>query len=274
MIKADLHIHTTASDGALTPSEVVQSAVNSSLDAIAITDHDTIAGIQEAKKKAMETGVQVITGVEISTLFQNKECHLLAYAFEEEDAGLVGLLKLQKKRRIQRVQNIISRLNEKGIDISFNEIFGEAGQAVIGRPHIARVLIKKGYVADVKEAFFRYLGNHAYAYQIINYPDTADVISLIRAAGGYSILAHPGSQFNFIDLKELKDKGIDGIECYHPSNTKNQQRRFIDYCTNYGLIATGGSDFHGSLDDISHLGRYFIELDPESPLLTPVNHFA
>ncbi len=265
-LKSDLHIHTTASDGKHTPSEVVTRALETDLDVIAITDHDTVAGVDEAQEAASGTRLRVIRGVEISTLFEGRECHLLAYAFE--DAGLISeLLSNQKNRRIQRARSIISNLNRLGFDITYDEVRGEAGRASIGRPHIARVMIKKGYASDTQEVFFRYLGNGSSAYHKIDYPDAIKVIDKVHQARGLAVLAHPGSTYNFIEIKKLKDAGIDGIECYHPSHNSVHRRRYLTYCNNYGLIATGGSDFHGTVQSYYNFGVLHIELQTESPLL-------
>ncbi len=266
LLKSDLHIHTTASDGKLTPSEVVMRALETDLDVIAITDHDSIAGVDEAKEAARGTRLRVIQGAEISTLFEGRECHLLAYAFV--DAALIReLLANQKNRRIERARSIISNLNRLGFEITYDEVRGEAGRASIGRPHIARVMISKGYASDTQEVFFRYLGNGSSAYHRIDYPDVVDVIGKVHQAGGYAILAHPASTYNFIEIKQLKDAGLDGIECYHSSHNSVHRRRYLTYCENTGLIATGGSDFHGTVHDYYNFGVLHIELEPDSPLL-------
>ncbi len=266
MLKADLHIHTTASDGKLTPTEIVSQVLKTDLEVIAITDHDTIAGVEEAQQAARGTSLRVVQGAEVSTLFEGRECHLLAYAFK--DAGIMHeLLKNQKNRRIKRAQSIIGNLNKLGFDISYDEVRGEAGQASIGRPHIARVMIKKGYASDLQEVFFRYLGNDSSAYHKIDYPDISEAISMVHRAGGVTVLAHPGDSVNFTALKKMKEYGLDGIECYHPSHNTSHQRRYLDYCHNYDLLPTGGSDFHGMVQDNNHLGVIHIPLDPDTPLL-------
>ncbi len=266
MLKADLHIHTTASDGKLTPSKVVVQALQTDLDVIAITDHDTIAGVEEARAAAKGTQLRVVEGVEISTLFQNRECHLLAYAFRDADL-LAHLLRDQKKKRVQRARCIIGKLNGMGFDITYDEVLGESGRAPIGRPHIARVMIRKGYAADTQEVFFRYLGNDSSAYYKIDYPEVTDVIDCVHKAGGIAILAHPGSSYNFIEIKQLKDAGLDGLECFHSSHNAVHRRRYLTYCQSHDMVATGGSDFHGTVQDYYHFGGLHITLEPDSPLL-------
>lgn len=248
---------------------MVSHALETDLDIIAITDHDTIAGVAEAKLAAKESRLQVIQGAEISTLFEGRECHLLAYAFDDAEI-MQELFHDQKKRRISRARTIVGNLNKLGFDISYDDVLGESGKASIGRPHIARVMIKKGYAADNHEAFFRYLGNGSRAYHKIDYPDISEAIDLVHQAGGCAVLAHPSDTVNFIELKLLKDMGLDGIECYHPSHNSSHQRRYMEYCVNYGLIPTGGSDFHGKVHDYYHMGVVHIPLHPESPILKSI----
>ncbi len=241
-------------------------ALQTDLDVIAITDHDTIAGVEEARIAAEDTRLRVVTGVEISTIFNGRECHLLAYAFRDTEL-MKRLLADQKRKRIQRARSIIGKLNALGFDLSYDEVVGEAGRAPIGRPHIARVMIGKGYAADNQEVFLRYLGNTSSAYHMIDYPDVADVIESVHKAGGIAILAHPGNNYNFIEIKELKESGLDGIECYHSSHNEAHKRRYLTYCESHGLIPTGGSDFHGSVQDYYQFGVLHIPLEPDSPLL-------
>ncbi|MGM0739863.1 MAG: PHP domain-containing protein [Bacteroidota bacterium] len=266
LLKADLHIHTTASDGKLTPAQIVALALETDLDVIAITDHDTLAGVEEARNSAAGTALRVVQGVEISTLFEGRECHLLAYGFGDTDL-VRQLLSGQKDRRMRRARSIISKLNRLGFNITFDDVLGEAGRASLGRPHIARVMIKKGYAADMQEVLRRFLGEEASAYHRIDYPEAIRVIEMVHKAGGVTVLAHPGNNYNFLEIKELKDAGLDGIECYHSSHNSTHTRRYLDYCNSHGLIPTGGSDFHGNVSDYYQFGVLHIPLDPGSPLL-------
>ena len=270
MLKADLHIHSTASDGKLSPSEVVRLAIEKKLDVIALTDHDTIAGHNEAFSAAEGSSLRIIKGVEISTLFDGREAHLLAYSFQDEEI-IQKLLRSQKAKRIERAKSIVSRLNKLGFDISYEEVRAEAGSATIGRPHIARVLVRKRYAADNSEVFIRYLGDRSCAYEKMDYPDIVDVMRLVHLAGGFAVLAHPANLYNFIEIKFLKDSGLDGIECLHPSHNSASKRRYQAYCNNYDLIATGGSDFHGSTHDIYHFGAFYLSLLPDSPLFYQID---
>lgn len=245
---------------------MVTQALSTDLDVIAITDHDTIAGMEEAQAAAEGTHLQIVTGVEISTLFNGRECHLLAYSFR--DTPLIRrLLTAQKQKRTWRAQGIIRKLNSLGFDITFDEVLGEAGWAPVGRPHIARVMISKGYAATNREVFLRYLGNASSAYHDIDYPDIAGVIKTVHQSGGITVLAHPGNAYNFIEIKELKEAGLDGIECYHSSHNEVHRRRYLTYCESHGLMATGGSDFHGTVADYYRFGVLHILLEADSPLL-------
>lgn len=265
MLKADLHIHSTASDGKLKPSDIVRLALERKLDVIAITDHDTIAGHSEAFAAAEGSDLRIVRGVEISTMFNGREAHLLAYSFQDEEI-IHQLLRSQKEKRIERAKSIITRLKKLGFDISYDEVRAEAGRATIGRPHIARVLVRKKYAADNNEVFIRYLSDRSCAYEKMDYPDIVHVIKLIHLSGGFAVIAHPSRSYNFIEIKYLKDSGLDGIECLHPSHNLAAKRRYQTYCDNYGLIATGGSDFHGSTHDMYHFGAFYLPMQPESPL--------
>ena len=273
MLKADLHIHTTASDGRLSPTQVVHAAAQTDLDVIAITDHDTTDGYQEALVAAGQTALQVLRGVEISTVFAGRECHLLAYGFDNNEA-MMHLLSRQKTRRNERAMAIIASLARLGFALDFEEVRAEAGRAPIGRPHIARILVKKGYVATTREAFLRYLGKREYAMQTPGYPETTEVVQVVHNAGGVAVLAHPAGRYNFIEIKHLKDHGLNGIECYHPSHNSSHRHRYLEYCNNHGLLATGGSDFHGNVHDYYNLGVVQCQIAPDSPFLQSIVHSA
>ena len=266
MLKADLHIHTTLSDGMLSPEKLIELALDTDLDVIAITDHDTSEAVSRARTAALETPLEVLRGVEISTRYENKELHLLAYGYEENDM-IRHLFSGQKKRRTKRAEMMISRLNGMGFDISMDEVIGESGAGLPGRPHIARVLIRKGYAATMQEVFFRYLGDRSPICQQIDYPDTEEAIRMVHSAGGLAVLAHPAGSVNMITLGKLCQSGLDGVECYHPSHNSTHQRKYLQFCDNYGLLVTGGSDFHGSTADYYRFGKTHIMLEDTSPLL-------
>ena len=254
MGKADLHIHTTASDGLSTPAEIVESAIKHRLDIIAITDHDTISGVAEAREAAEGTGLEIVSGVEITSDFKGKEAHLLAYCFDTEDSGINKLLSGHKKARVKRGEWIIGQLKNEGLDLDINEVKAEANGSNVGRPHIAAVLVDKGYVASFKEAFIRYLSNEALGPIQNDYYSVEEVIETVQAAGGATIVAHPGLMYSMEELSIFKEMGIDGIEVMHPSHNYELQKKMQDFAEDNLLLKTGGSDFHGGDRDYQ---KYF-----------------
>lgn len=254
MGKADLHIHTTASDGNSTPAEIVESAVKHNLQIIAITDHDTIAGVKKAKEAALNTDLQIISGVEITSDFNDREVHLLAYCFDLDNPEMQKLLLDHKKARTKRAKWILSQLKKQGLDITIDEVKAEANGSSLGRPHIAAVLVDKGYVASFKEAFIRYLSNESLGAIDNEYYTANEVIKIVKGAGGAVVVAHPGLMYSTDDLVELVEAGIDGIEVLHPSHNFQVQKGMKEFAERHMLLQTGGSDFHGGLSDYQ---KYF-----------------
>jgi len=245
LAKADLHIHTTASDGRMTAVDLVNEAVKLKLSTIAITDHDTLKGVAPALKAAEEHDLQVITGVEVTTAFCKRECHLLGYAFTLTHAGLNTLLANHKKARLQRTQWIIGELGKKGLQLNIDEVRAEANNANIGHAHIATVLKGKGYVATIREAFIRYLSDEKLGTIKNNYCSTADAVEMIKQAGGVAILAHPGRLYSNKELEAFVEAGIDGVEVVHPSHNYKLQKKMAKFAEARHLLQSGGSDFHG-----------------------------
>ena len=246
--KADLHIHTTCSDGRLTPEEAVQMANNKKLVSLSITDHDTCRGYFQAIDKANELNVDLIPGVEITSVLEDKEVHILAYNFDPDTNYLEDFLNEQKKARKDRIKGIIKTVKKSGIDVEYDEVWAEANGANIGRPHLARVLAQKGYVSSPKEAFIRYLSNQKLGSIQSTYPDYREVIEIIRNVGGASVVAHPGRLYSSDELQAFVDAGIDGIECIHPSHNFKLQKKYTEYCEQNGLLITGGSDTHDGME--------------------------
>lgn len=245
MGKADLHLHSTASDGKMSPEELVRTAHQLGLSAISLTDHDTAEGIKPALKTAREFKLEVIPGVEITTDFNDRESHLLAYNFDVTNAGLNKLLQEHKNARVQRARWIIGQLQQKGLDLDINEVLAEAGGKNIGRPHIAAILKKKGYIATAKEAFIRYLSDEALGKIQSNYVTIEEVIKIVKQAGGVAILAHPGRMYSKQELLKFVEAGIDGLEMIHPSHNYDIQKEMETFAGKHNLLTTGGSDFHG-----------------------------
>ncbi len=262
MKKADLHIHTTVSDGRLAPAELVHEAALRNLGIIAITDHDTIDGIPEAKKVADEEGIEIIPGVEITIDFNGKECHVLMYGFSPDNPRIKKFLKEQQNIRVYRAQKIVGNLKKLGFDISFDEVLARAGLgASISRPHIASVMVEKGYAGNTREVFLRYLGNNRPAYFKCEYRSVSDVAELARDVGGVLMLAHPSVYYSEKDLQVMLDAGIDGVEYVHPSHPYELQKKYHDWAEKHGLLVSGGSDYHGyRYDDECNLGIVAISL--------------
>lgn len=253
--KADLHIHTTCSDGRLTPVEAVELAAEKNLKAFSITDHDTFEGYFEAIDKANELGVELIPGVEITCSFGNKEAHLLAYYFSVETEYFAEFLLSQRVARRDRIKGIIQTLNEKGLEVDYPEVRAEANGANIGRPHVAKVLIKKGYARNTQDAFMRHLSSDKLGDIENSYPDFKEAIEIVKNIGGATVLAHPGRMYTDNEVQQFIDAGIDGLECIHPSHNWTLQKKFTELAESHSLLMTGGSDYHGGIDmAYKHLG--------------------
>jgi predicted metal-dependent phosphoesterase TrpH len=247
--KVDLHTHTLASDGMNSPAQNVKMAKDLGLSAIAITDHDTVAGLEEALAAGKQYGIEVIPGVEISTVMNGQDIHILGYFIETKDQ--VFLDRLEKLRRIRTTRNemIIDRLRELNIEITFQEVMegldSKSGDDTVGRPHIADVLIRKGIVRSMAEAFELYLGKHGKAF--VNPPRITpfEAIQWIREAGGTAVIAHPGIYEDDEIVKAIISHGVDGIEAYHSDHTSEQEQKYHDLSQAHQLITTAGSDYHG-----------------------------
>ena len=248
----DLHLHSTHSDGTLQPAELVTMAFKKRLAAISITDHDTVSGTEEAREESSKSGVQVISGVELSVFRDKKYFHLLGYGFDWKDENLIrGLEVLQNSRR-KRNARILEILQGKGISISMDDLRDISGAGQIGRPHFARILVSKGVVKTIDQAFERYLkkGAPAYVSRFI-YP-VEQAIKMIKSAGGITSLAHPvqlGYSLEVLKgmLSGLKDSGLDALETYYPTQKGKIRKKLSELARHYELLETGGSDYHGDI---------------------------
>lgn len=258
--RADLHIHTYYSDGTQSPAEVVSEAAACGLAAIAITDHDTLDGVAEAVTAGQSLGVEVITGVELSSDFSGKDIHILGYLFGLSDNPLLEKLSLIQSGRVERMRKMIDKLISLGIkDISFDEVSGQVHSDAVGRLHLAKLLVQKGHVASLDMAFTRYLGEGAQAY-FPKYQQTPyEAIRLIKDSGGLAVLAHPMLTRKDELIRGMVAAGLDGIECYYPNCSPAVTGFYLNLTAKYGLLATGGSDAHGRGKSSTWISKAYVD---------------
>jgi hypothetical protein len=278
----DLHTHSTASDGSMTPPELVRHAYRKGLSAVALTDHDTVAGAEQALEEGRRLGIEVIAGVEISVSLSiwdlpaykcpdcgrsedhaqksnEPEMHLLGYFPNGGYEPILKTLEELREKREQRNPRIVSKLNEMGFDITMDEVASKAKGGIAGRPHIARVLLEKGYISSMAEGFDKYLAPGRPAYFRKDKLTPEEGIAEILRSGGIPVLAHPiylgleGSQLDQV-MKRLKAAGLAGIEALYTDNTPEQTKELLELAARNGLIVTGGSDFHGSFKPDIEIG--------------------
>lgn len=256
-----MHTHTNASDGELAPSQLVQLAIERGLDVIAITDHDTTAGIDAAIAAAVGTKLQIIPGVELSADVESAEVHVLGYFVNWRDPHFQSMLGKFQEGRYGRAEKMTQKLAALGAPISFPRVKEIAGDASIGRPHVAQALIEAGHVATVNEAFERYIGRNGPAYVERFRLTPEDAVALILHAGGVPVLAHPRDVTNWVE--PLVKAGLAGLEVYYLAYDEPTRANLSRLAKQYGLIATGGSDFHG-LSKMGHMsGLGEIHVPPE-----------
>lgn len=241
----DLHLHSTASDGTLTPEEVVRLASRLKLKAIALTDHDSVEGITAALKTAKDYGVEVVPAVELSSDLKGRDIHFLGYYIEYTSERLLKHLKKLRQLRFERAVRMVERLREIGLDIPLQEVIEKAGNGAVGRAHLARVMVDKGFIDNIEEAFERYIGRKAPCYieKYIYTPE--EVIDIISRAGGIAVLAHPGLSHVDEHIPKFIESGLKGLEIYHSDHAKSDMRFYRSLAQRNGLIVTGGSDCHG-----------------------------
>lgn len=243
--EADLHCHTTASDGLLTPAELIKLAWQRDLKAVGITDHDTIQGWAEAESAGREFGIEVLRGIELNTDWDGIEVHILGYEFYEDSSPLVHRLSDLRQARHHRMIAILQRLTDLGIKLHEPDIMKFAHGQSVGRPHIAQALIEHGWANDIKDAFHRYIGQGAPAYMPRYKISPEEGIKLIRASGGVAVLAHPGVNRLERGIAQWAPAGLQGIEVSHSEHTLEDEERCRLMAKKFNLIMTGGSDFHG-----------------------------
>ena len=249
----DLHTHSTASDGAKSPIEVVRAAKAAGLAALALTDHDSVDGVAAAREEGAKVGMRVVTGVELSAVEADIETHMLGLHLSELEELEHQLVQL-RQMRINRAQRIVERLNAIGVPVSFQAVLQHAGDGALGRPHIARAVVAGGWAGDLREAFERFLGNGKPAYVPKEHLALSEAIQIIHRAGGIAVLAHPGSLATRERIAALATIGLDGLEILHPSHSWEDSQRLDALATEFNLVRSGGSDWHGAPDGARTLG--------------------
>ena len=249
----DLHTHSTASDGTLPPEGVAEAAARCGLKALALTDHDTIGGVLAARDAGERLGIRVIAGVELSAFDHDHEVHVLALHLSHFETLEVRLLEL-RAQRFTRAERIVDKLNALGIPITLDEVLIQSNGGAVGRPHVARALIARGVVHDFRDAFMRYLGGNGSAFVPKDKLSIEDAIAIAHEAGALAIWAHPGDLGRRERLEPLIAAGLDGIEVKHPSHSGEDVKRLLALTDFFGLVPSGGSDWHGATEGPRRLG--------------------
>jgi predicted metal-dependent phosphoesterase TrpH len=263
-VKADLHLHTTASDGRYSPEELVGKAAGLGLEVIAITDHDSVEGVAPALNAAQSfPSLKVIPGVEIGTDVPHGEVHVLGYFINYLDPGLVGKLADLRDSRKTRAKKMIAKLANLGVSIEWERVQEIAGSGSVGRPHVAQAIMEKGYVQSLKEAFIRYIGREGPAYAEREKLTAQEVVELVAKVGGLAVLAHPADIDDLEDLiPRLQRVGLAGMEVYYNAYGATTIQHLASLASKHGLVATGGSDFHG-LEHITETPMGGVTIPPE-----------
>ena len=272
----DLHTHSTSSDGSLTPAQLVDLAATVRLDAVALTDHDTLDGISEARAAADRRGIELIPGVELSLAWDRGGMHMLVLWLEPTSGPLQDRLAELQVARNGRNAKIVERLNELGLELTLEEIESEAGEGSVGRPHFAAVMVRKGYVPDIKTAFDEYLANGRPAYMPRYRLQPEEAIDLARQSGGVPILAHAHTLGldNQHEVEELLERlvaaGLVGIECHYGSYDQAERAGYVAMASRFGLLPSGGSDFHGTYKADVALGTGSVGVGVPNEILEPL----
>lgn len=260
MSRIDLHTHTNFSDGSFSPTALVKLAHQKGLHILAITDHDTTEGLMEAMEATQGLPLELIPGIELSTEFQGRETHILGYFIDLSDSQFQTRLERLRATRLDRIHQILDRLHTLNMEISLAEVEHVAGSGTIGRPHIAQLLIEKGYVKGIKEAFERFLGVRGTAYVRRAVPEAAEIMTWITDAGGIPILAHPyweglNADETVLSCRKLVEQGLQGLEVFYGAFSARQISLNLQLTRQFGLLVTGGSDFHGTFKPEISIGK-------------------
>jgi hypothetical protein len=242
---ADLHIHSNFSDGALPPEEIVRKAKQAGLTEISITDHDIVDGIDRAIKESKTAGIKVIPGIEFTTDVPNTEIHILGYFIDHKAPWLLELLTKIRNDRVNRVYKTVEKLKKLGVSIEPDEVLKLSEKGSVGRPHIAKVLMQRGVVSSFQEAFNKYLDYNSPAYVPHFKLTPIEAIKTVIKAGGIPVYAHPAVSNKDEMIPDLVAAGLAGLEVYYSKHSKFQIKHYLELAAKYGLLVTGGSDFHG-----------------------------
>jgi len=263
--RIDLHTHSNESDGTDTPLELLNKVAEAEIDRFALTDHDSIAGWQQIKD-LVPSGIELVIGAEVSCQTVDAlSVHMLGFLFDPENKALIDSMNETRGNRITRMERIVGRLQEAGIDISVEDVYAEVSEgATIGRPHLADAMIRKGIVRERGEAFERFLHNRSKFYIPDASPTPEEAIRLIKEAGGVAVIAHPfaslrGRIISSEYLESLIDAGLDGIEILHRDHSEGERDQLLALVRRYALLVTGGSDYHGKRK-VNRLGENLTEL--------------
>jgi predicted metal-dependent phosphoesterase TrpH len=276
-MRIELHCHTTASDGRLTPTQLLELARDRDIRALAITDHDTVSGHDEACAAGERFGVRVIPGIEISSLFENKEVHVLGYGVRPTDARTLGVIESLQQVRVSRAKAILARLDALGVPVAFERVARMAGDGMIGRPHIARALLEAGHVPAFQDAFDSYLAEGAPAFVANDALSPAEAVALIHAAHGCAVMAHPALFRGDLDalFEHMLAAGVDGVVVYHLDNPFGARPGYLARVERHKLLATGGSDFHAfGGDNEAILGSISLPADTLQKLDARMSQYA
>jgi predicted metal-dependent phosphoesterase TrpH len=252
--RVDLHVHTTFSDGDMTPVEMVTEALKLGLAGIAITDHDDIGGVEVAIEAVGTSGFEVVPGVELSTSDGKSDLHILGYFIDVHDGNLLRYLEMFRDARLKRGIKMVERLRDMGVEIEVDAVLEIAGEGAVGRPHIAAALLKNGCVATSEEAFRNYIGFNSPAYVPKYQLKPSEAFEVIANAGGIGAIAHPGTSRRDDLFADFVANGMKAIEVYHPKHNEADIARYSRLADKFGLVATGGSDSHGARDGSLNLG--------------------
>lgn len=260
MFRADLHCHTTFSDGTLTPEQLLHLAKEIGLSGISITDHDTIGAYTTAPAVAKQLGILLGTGIEFSCIFQKMSVHVLGYDFDLDSPAIAKLCARHQQRRTYRNKAILDNLSRLSMPISEEELMA-IGEKTLGRPHIAKLMVAKGYVSSIKEAFNHYIGDGKPCYASGEGVSVQETIEIIHQGRGKAFIAHPHLLEHSRKIKELLKSPFDGIECYYAKFSSEQENRWVQVAKERGWLISGGSDFHGSSKDYIQLGCSWVDED-------------